>query len=414
MAGLFHQFRDCHDLQFLHAIRYVADEDIIPGVMEAARLTMMTARDRKGVGGDLRWDALPLDNLCCILKYVEEDTIPSFYSELNRRSFAKDRSQIRPFVPFMWLFMKTLELLRPWDGKMVNRGVKLNLKDQYPLGREFIWHGFTSTTKDVGVLSNPMFLGGHGDRTLFQIELTQNQARDISIYSPLEEGEILLPPGSRFRVNGVLPSGDGLTIIQLIELPSPAWIINLCPHGAFYEAKAKKAAEENAAAQAAAKKAAEKAAAEAAAKKAAEKAAAEAAAKKAAEEKAAQGHPLKGLWRPARKNEWWIGKIPYGSHKERAAHPDTWMRIEKDGSGRWNTMSKSKAFGPLTWKMYYHWYGDIEVDLGPGPSWNGTHTSKQMKVSVRGTNEYTLDSDGILKRYSATYDETSYWYRASN
>jgi len=134
-------------------------------------------------------------------------------------------------------------LLKPCEVTVVNRGVKLNLKDQYPVGKEFIWHGITSTTKNVGVLSNSTFLGGEGDRTLFQIELTQKQARDISMYSNLEEGEIVLPPGSRFRVQGVLPSGNGLTIIQLIELPSPAWIINLCPETAA-PVPAKKATEE--------------------------------------------------------------------------------------------------------------------------------------------------------------------------
>lgn len=291
MASLFFTFRDEPAPGFLDAIESVADKDIIPGVMEAAEMTLMTARDRKGIGGDLQGDALPLNNLCSILKYVEEDTIPPFYGVLNQRSCDRDRGKIRPFLPFIWLLMKTLELLKPWEGTVVNRGVKLNLKNQYPVGKEFIWHGFTSTTKDVGVLSNPMFLGEDGDRTLFQIELTQKQARDISMYSPLEEGEIVLPPGSRFRVAGVLPSGDGLTIVQLIELPSPAWIINLCPDVALdmtlpRQFAATKAAEEKAAAEAAAAKAA---------------------AAKAAEVAAANvDHPLMGLWKPARKSEWWI------------------------------------------------------------------------------------------------------------
>jgi hypothetical protein len=120
-----------------------------------------------------------------------------------------------------------------------------------------------------------------------------------------------------------------------------------------------------------------------------------------------------GLWKPARADEWWIGKIPYGSHKERAANSNTWMRIERDGRGRWNTMSKSKPFGPLTWKMYYHWYGDLQVDPGPGSSWQGTYNSKHMKVTETGTNEFHLYSDGILQRYSAKFGETTFWYRAS-
>ena len=38
--------------------------------------------------------------------------------------------------------------------------------------------------------------------------------------------EVLLPPGCRFQVAGVLPQGD-LTIVQLEEVPSKEWIIDL-------------------------------------------------------------------------------------------------------------------------------------------------------------------------------------------
>ena len=41
------------------------------------------------------------------------------------------------------------------------------------------------------------------------------------------EDEVLLPPGCRFEVMGVLPQGPDLTIIQLKELPSREWIIDL-------------------------------------------------------------------------------------------------------------------------------------------------------------------------------------------
>ena len=85
------------------------------------------------------------------------------------------------------------------------------------------------TTKSMKVLSNPMFCGDSGKRTIFQIALTQGQARDITRYSLIaSEDEVLLPPGCRFRVESVLPQGD-LTIIQLLELPSKEWIVNLNP-----------------------------------------------------------------------------------------------------------------------------------------------------------------------------------------
>ena len=70
----------------------------------------------------------------------------------------------------------------------------------------FCWHGFVSTTKNIEVLSNAMFLGQTGTRTIFSIRLTQGQARDITRYSLLPaEDEVMVPPGCRFVVCAVLP-----------------------------------------------------------------------------------------------------------------------------------------------------------------------------------------------------------------
>ena len=86
------------------------------------------------------------------------------------------------------------------------------------------------TTKSIDVLNNSMFCGDSGKRTIFQIALTQGQARDITRYSLISaEDEVLLPPGCRFRVEGLMDAGSGLTIIQLLELPSEEWIVDLSP-----------------------------------------------------------------------------------------------------------------------------------------------------------------------------------------
>jgi hypothetical protein len=63
---------------------------------------------------------------------------------------------------------------------------------------------------------NAMCCGQVGKRTIFTIFLTQGQARDITRYSLVSsEGEVLLPPGSRFRVISVMDAGHGLTLIQV-------------------------------------------------------------------------------------------------------------------------------------------------------------------------------------------------------
>lgn len=228
LAGLFSKFKGEPEPQFLDTIQSVVDADAIPDIMEAAVATQLQAEDLKGIGGDLEGDSLPLNNLCSILKYCAEDTEPPFYAELNRRSYNRDRRAIRPFLSFMYLLMKTLEKLQPYEGT-VFRGVTKNLLADHPEGKKIVWHAFTSTTKSIGVLDNPMFLGSKGERTIFHIELRQKQARDISKFSPLEEGEVLLPPGCRFQVKSSVSVGHGLCMITLLELPSSSLIIDLCP-----------------------------------------------------------------------------------------------------------------------------------------------------------------------------------------
>eukprot|EP00931_Biecheleriopsis_adriatica_P046725 TRINITY_DN26858_c0_g1_i1.p1 TRINITY_DN26858_c0_g1~~TRINITY_DN26858_c0_g1_i1.p1 ORF type:complete len:436 (+),score=71.81 TRINITY_DN26858_c0_g1_i1:83-1390(+) len=229
LKALFRELRDKPDPTFLETIVPIAHANAIPEALEAAEVILMQAEDRTQTGGDLTDDTIPVNNLCSILQYCAEDTDPPLYRELNNRCYNKDRNLIKPFLSFIWLLMKTLQLLPPYQGSVVNRGVRKDLKDNYPVGKQFVWHGFTSTTKDVGVLHNPMFLGTSGKRTIFQIELTQKQARDISKYSPLPEGEVLLPPACRFKVKGCLSPAEGLTVIQLVEMKSPAWIMDLRP-----------------------------------------------------------------------------------------------------------------------------------------------------------------------------------------
>ena len=45
--------------------------------------------------------------------------------------------------------VKAMGQLEPYGNGTVVRGVKLDLKLDYPEGREFTWHSFCSTTKYV-------------------------------------------------------------------------------------------------------------------------------------------------------------------------------------------------------------------------------------------------------------------------
>ena len=147
---------------------------------------------------------------------------------MNNKAHDKDRRKVAPYGSFMVRTVQAMLKLPTYGNKTVFRGVKWDLRGEYTEGRRFTWHGFCSTTKSIKVLEYEEFCGQTGPRTFFIIALTQGQARDISRYSLVpSEDEVLLPPGCTFRVTGVLPQGDELTVVQVEELPSRAWLVNL-------------------------------------------------------------------------------------------------------------------------------------------------------------------------------------------
>eukprot|EP01046_Picozoa_sp_COSAG06_P001656 COSAG06_NODE_56_length_27627_cov_106.527136_9_plen_268_part_00 len=215
--------------EFLETIRPVEAEGIIPMVMNTAELILETAVDEKEYG-TLRGDPLSADQIAHVMLYSAESTDPPFYKDMNNKCYDPDRSKIKPYGPYMVNLLKTIKLLEAYLGANVYRGVKADLSKDYAKGREVTWHGFASTTKSMEVLEHDQFCGKEGARTIFSIALTQGQARDITRYSMIEaEDEVLLPPGCKFKVESLMDAGNGLTIIQIKELPSKAWIIDISP-----------------------------------------------------------------------------------------------------------------------------------------------------------------------------------------
>ena len=100
------------------------------------------------------------------------------------------------------------------------RGVKLDLSKNYPKGKTFHWWAFSSCTTDGAVLTDPLFMGTSGARTMFHIHCST--AKDIMKYSIYDEKEMLLPPGVKFVVEGstTVPGAAGLHAITIKEVPS--------------------------------------------------------------------------------------------------------------------------------------------------------------------------------------------------
>jgi hypothetical protein len=173
---------------------------------------------------------LSISLVAALALYTAEFAGVSPYGACNAALRSADRSKCKPYIRFIWFLMHALAKCEQYVGGNVYRGVKADLRSQYPRDREVTWFQFSSCTCDIEVEQSEQFLGSSGTRTLFSIELTTGRARVITKFSLApSEAEVLLPPNSRFSVLGQLDAGNGLIIITLKELPSRDPIIDFGP-----------------------------------------------------------------------------------------------------------------------------------------------------------------------------------------
>ncbi|CAF1470104.1 unnamed protein product [Adineta ricciae] len=145
----------------------------------------------------------------------------SLYLILNRFLRTENRDALTPWFKYLKLFLTALFKLQSVRAT-VWRGVRgEDLSDQYPTGHEFAWWGITSCTATPDVLEKTSFLGKTGVRTLFSIEcLNGKSIKQHSYFSKTEE-EIVLLPGTFFKVVGQVNPAEGLHIIHLKEIQPP-------------------------------------------------------------------------------------------------------------------------------------------------------------------------------------------------
>ncbi|CAF1162260.1 unnamed protein product [Didymodactylos carnosus] len=138
------------------------------------------------------------------------------YYLLNQLLRLEDREPLKPWFNYLKLILTGLYKLASFKGT-VWRGVKLDLSREYPKDKVFIWWGFSSCTESLEVLQSEHFLGKTGHRTLFSIECLDG--KEIQRHSYLrKEREILLLPGRKFRVKGLVEMAPNAHVIQLIEI----------------------------------------------------------------------------------------------------------------------------------------------------------------------------------------------------
>ncbi|CAF1540590.1 unnamed protein product [Adineta steineri] len=183
--------------------------DIVPRVQRNVRIVKQNCEEPE--------DGLTSDESASIMLYTYE-SMPhehSLYVILNAALRSEQRQKLIPWFLYLRLVLTALARL-PSKRCTVNRGVREDLRSQYPKGKTIIWWGFSSCTSSIEVLECENFFGKTGTRTLFQIEC--NTGKDIKNHSFIQnEDEILLLPARQFSVKGCLDSGNGLHIIQLEE-----------------------------------------------------------------------------------------------------------------------------------------------------------------------------------------------------
>ena len=163
---------------FLEAIEDIAKAGLIPDVAVMAQTTLATAKDQLQFG-KLKGDPLKVEPVAYVMKYTAEDSVPALYKDMNDKCYDKDRKKVLPYGRFIVGLTYSIKDIEAYPNTSVFRGVKADLRAHYPKGREVTWYGFCSTTKSIEVLSNSMFCGTTGKRTIFSIALTQGQVRTI-------------------------------------------------------------------------------------------------------------------------------------------------------------------------------------------------------------------------------------------
>jgi len=148
------------------------------------------------------------------------------YTTMNAALRARLRSKFKRYFPYLRLFLDAGHKLTP-ISTTVFRAVKRDLSDMYPEGDEGIWWAATSTTLTAQVLED--FMGKPGKRTLFTIRC--RSAVDISAFSATgTENERLILPGFAYVVVSKADLGNGLTMIQLKEMPQSLGLSFLGPN----------------------------------------------------------------------------------------------------------------------------------------------------------------------------------------
>ena len=156
---------------------------------------------------------LTRDESAAIYLYTISGT--SFFESLNKALRTEDRNTLKPWFPFLKLFITALEKL-PSVRATVWRGINFDDTLTFVDDEIHIWWSFNSCSEDVSAVKS--FLGDSG--TLFAIEVIDG--KNIAEFSAMpDEKEVVLMPGTRIkRKCESLSIDDRFFILHLEEINS--------------------------------------------------------------------------------------------------------------------------------------------------------------------------------------------------
>ena len=145
-------------------------------------------------------DSLTCDESAAIYLYTMEWEPKSecLYAVLNSTLRAEARHKLKPWFPYLKLLLTALFKM-PSHKLVIWRGVPLDLRASYEVGRQYTWWAFSSCTETISTLESDQMLGRMGKRTLFHIDC--EKGKKIYPHSNFDlEKEILLLPATQFLV----------------------------------------------------------------------------------------------------------------------------------------------------------------------------------------------------------------------
>ena len=140
-----------------------------------------------------RNDHLTWDESAAIYLYTMQTPL---HSTLNRTLYTEDRNEIRPWFPYLKLFITALIKLPPLPNvTIVWRAVARDMASNFSGNQVQTWWTINSCSRNLNIIEP--FIGDSG--TIFAIET--RYGRDIAFYSAIEsEEEVILLPGTQVHL----------------------------------------------------------------------------------------------------------------------------------------------------------------------------------------------------------------------